>query len=421
MEKLPSKKRPTGELSKNLKSTKNRQSNLTEIFQLVRSPEKMKIEIRLDTFKNEIMISPVGKSSWRRLTDNDYGRFRLRLESLGLSVSKELVKDAINLAASENTFDTAIEWLTNEVPEHDKKPRISKFFTTYFGAEDTPYTDAVSIYLWTALAGRVLQPGIKADMVPILSGPQGAGKSTGIEAISPSPEFFTEISLHERDDNQARKMRGCLVGEIAELRGLNSREVEAIKAFITRTKEEWIPKYQEFPMTYQRRIVLIGTTNETNFLSDESGNRRWLPLRVDKINLQKLKEDRLQLWAEARDTFKQSGIQFREAEKLAKLIHSQFLIIDGWASAIQDWLSSNTLSELTTESILTTCLGFESKNITIPLQMRAGRVLRSLGFIKKQKRIGKSMKNIYVLEVLDEDTEDPQEALNEEEDDTPPF
>jgi predicted P-loop ATPase len=72
--------------------------------------------------------------------------------------------------------------------------------------------------MWTALAGRVLEPGVKADMVPILVGPQGCGKSSGVEALSPDPAFFTEISFaREDDDDLARKMRGRLVAEIARV------------------------------------------------------------------------------------------------------------------------------------------------------------------------------------------------------------
>src|SRR5690606_13267649 len=102
----------------------------------------------------------------------------------------------------------------------------------------------------------------KADMVPILVGTQGVGKSTAIAAMSPSPEFFAEVSFSEKDDDLSRKMRGKLVAEIGELRGLHSKEMESVKAFITRTHEHWIPKYREFETTFPRRLVFIGSTNK---------------------------------------------------------------------------------------------------------------------------------------------------------------
>src|SRR5690606_14634369 len=114
----------------------------------------------------------------------------------------------------------------------------------------------------------------KADMAPILVGQQGAGKSTAVAAMAPAPEFFAEISFSEKDEDLARKMRGRLVAEIGELRGLHTREQEAIKAFVSRTHENWIPKYREFAVQFPRRLVFIGTTNKDEFLADETGNRR---------------------------------------------------------------------------------------------------------------------------------------------------
>ena len=143
------------------------------------------------------------------------------------------------------------------------------------------------------VGGRVLEPGIKADMVPILVGPQGCGKSSGVEALSPDPAFFTEISFAEKDDDLARKMRGRLVAEIGELRGLNTKELESIKAFVTRTHENWIPKYREFATQFPRRPVFVGTTNEDEFLADKTGNRRWLPVEVSKVDVKAIKRDLL--------------------------------------------------------------------------------------------------------------------------------
>jgi predicted P-loop ATPase len=388
---------------KNLKPASNRQSaaDLTSIYDNVGKPNNIGYELRHDTFKDEIMISPTGRTEWRSLKDEDYARIRLKLEGLGLTgVSKELIKDAVKLKAQDYSFDSAIEWLTNEIPSWDGINRIETFTSQYFGTEDTPYTRALGLYMWTAMAGRVLEPGIKADMVPILVGEQGACKSTGIQAISPAAEFFTEISLTDRDSDQSRKMRGHLIGEIAELRGINTREVEAIKAFITRTHEEWIPKYREFSISYPRRIFLIGTTNESNFLSDDTGNRRWLPIKVREINVAEIKRDRIQLWAEARDKFLSSGILYKEVEKLSKSIYEEFMIIDPWAKIIQEWLSSNKTSEITTHSVLIDCLDFHPKNIDRRSEIRVGKALRYLGFEKKQMRLKGQTKNVYLLKAL---------------------
>ena len=112
--------------------------------------------------------------------------------------------------------------------------------------------------------GRILVPGIQADIMPILVGDQGLLKSTALAAIVPSPDFFAEINLSDKDADLARIMRGKLVVEIGELKGMRSRDIEHTKAFVTRRYEQWVPKYKEFTATYPRRAVLFGTTNEAS-------------------------------------------------------------------------------------------------------------------------------------------------------------
>ena len=131
----------------------------------------------------------------------------------------------------------------------------------YLGTADTPYTRELGRYLWSALAGRVLSPGIKADIIPVLIGRQGARKSTAIQALCPVPEAFLEVNLSERDTDLSRLMRGKLVGEVAELRGLRGKEAEHVKAFITRTHEEYVKKYQESRHSLDRKSTRLNSSH----------------------------------------------------------------------------------------------------------------------------------------------------------------
>ena len=221
-------------------------------------------------------------------------------------------------------------------------------------------------------------------MVAVLIGEQGCGKSTGVAAMCPDPNLFTEITLQTRDDDQARRMRGHLIAEISELRGINSRDEQSIKAFVSRTEENWIPKYQEFDVSYLRRITFIGTTNEITFLSDRTGNRRWLPLEVGKVDLQKIKEDCLQLWAEARDTFLTKGVQWEEAERLAKEKHINHFITDPWEEIVKDWIETNSINPLkiTTNEALINIINMDKNRITKSEQMRMTNVFKAIGLIK---------------------------------------
>jgi predicted P-loop ATPase len=361
----------------------------------LRAPSFCGIEIRFDQFRDEIMFAAEGTSDWQAFADADYSRLRIRLEKQGFKpIGREMIRDVVLLVADENPFDSAIEWLSGL--QWDGVPRIDGFLVDYFGAEASEYVTSVSRYLWTAMAGRVMAPGIKADMVPILVGRQGAGKSSGVAAMSPAPDFFAEVSFHEREDDLARKMRGRLVAEIGELRGLHTRELEHIKAFITRTHENWIPKYREFAVTFPRRLVFIGTTNQEEFLADETGNRRWLPVKVDGADVETIERDRLQLWAEARGSFEAAGVAFREAERLAKDVHEDHMIKDSWADVVSNWLDETDIltGEINREKkilsameVLIDALNFDKKQISRREELRIAKVLKALGYERGVSRV----------------------------------
>jgi len=192
-------------------------------------------------------------------------------------------------------------------------------------------------------------------MVPVLVGTQGIGKSLAIKAMS-DIDSFAVFSFYDRDDNAARKMRGCQVAEIAELTGIRSRDKEQIKEWITRTHERWTPKYKEFETTYARRMLMFGSTNDNAFLDeDASGNRRWLPLQCGQVGL--IEVDLIeahcqQLWAEGAHMFKTSGIAIYEAEQLAKNEHAAFTDEDPFEDKLINWLKFNLQEEFKLETVL---------------------------------------------------------------------
>ncbi|MDD9339585.1 MAG: VapE family protein [Providencia heimbachae] len=369
----------------------------------VMRPDFIGVDIRFDTFRDEIMLAPTGTNEWRQFSDVYYTRLRRVMEKRDFKpVGPQLIRDVVLLAAEENQFDSAIEWLNSL--EWDGVKRVEQFYHTHFGAEDTPYTRAVSLYMWSALAGRVLMPGIKADMVPILVGAQGCGKSSGVAALAPDLTFFTEISFAEKDDDLARKMRGRLVAEIGELKGLNTKDLESIKSFVTRTHENWIPKFKEFATQFPRRLLIIGTTNEDEFLADRTGNRRWLPVEVSKVNVDDITRDVLQLWAEAREMFKADGIQYEAAEFLAAQVHDKYAIKDAWLEIIEQWLDEpdlltgekpRTRSFLRAAEVLREALNLDPKNISRREQMRISNVLQNCGYKSVQRRVDGKVTRVF--------------------------
>lgn len=367
------------------------------------------IRLRFDTFRDEIMWSHYGKADWLPFQDEHNTELRQRFDMVGFKpVSKDMMRDCVHYVAVRCKFDSAIDWLRRL--EWDGVPRVERFAADYLGTEDTAYTRAVSLYLWTALAGRVLEPGVQANMVPILVGPQGARKSTAVAALVPNPDFFTEISFHENDADLARRMRGRMVGEIAELQGLRTRELESIKAFVTRAYEDWVPKYKEFATSYARRIVFVGTSNDDQFLNDSTGNRRWLPMRTDECDSEAIKRDRLQLWAEGCHLFDLLGVDYMAAEKLARDEHDQFRAVDAWEDIIARWLGSEDMDGtanadadfLRNADILQGALNISADRMKRADEMRLASVMTVLGWERTRVSLGEERPRVWVKKKVED-------------------
>jgi hypothetical protein len=336
--------------------------------------------ISLDTFLDSIMIAPHGTEEWRPLIDTDYTSLRVWLETNGNCdpIPTQMMREAVHLVAEQQKMDTAQIWLGRL--EWDGVPRVETFCPKYFGTFDREYERAAGRYLWTALVGRIMAPGCQADMVPVLVGRQGVGKSRGVQALVPVADFFTEVRLDEADDVIARKLRGVIVGEMAEMRGLRGSEIERVKAFITRTHEKWIPKYKEFATHYPRRFLLIGTTNDEEFLPADSEHRRWLPLHTSQVDVAAIKRDREQLWAEALEIWMADGIHWQGMDELAADARKNAAGSDSWIEEISVWLGDNPVAYVRLHDVMASAIGLDIRHTNRSHELRVGRALRELGY-----------------------------------------
>lgn len=372
-------------------------ASLQSMVALLARPDIVGLQVAYDEFLAAVVVRDGPGAGWRPLTDNDYTTLRLALEKRGMEApGKENTRDSVVAVAERQRFDSAIEWASGLA--HDGLCRVDTFLSDYYGVADTPYHRAVSRYLWTALAGRALVPGIKADMVPVLISGQGTGKTSSVECMAPRADTFIEINLEERDKDVARLMRGKMVGEIAELRGLAGRQAEAIRAWVSRRVEEWVPKFREFGTVLPRRLLLIGTGNNREFLDDDTGERRWLPVEVGRVDVAGVAAARDQLWAEGVALFQAGGVAWQDAQRLAAGVHADFKVQDEWTPRVAAWLALDDLDGtdgrprssrgIAVSEVLTSCLGLNVKEIALPHQRRVGKCLRALNYEKRKVRAG---------------------------------
>ena len=371
---------------------------VTNTVRAVARPDMTGLQIRHDLFRDEVMVSRPGVDEWRPLSDADMVALRMELEHIGFkSAPKELARDAAVLVASRNQFDTAILWASKL--RWDGVPRVERFMVDYLGCEDKAYTRAVGRYLWTAMAGRCMNPGVQVDMAPILHGGQGLRKSSLIRALVPSDEFFAEVDFNAKEEDTVRNLRGVLVAELAELSGLHTKALEGIKKFMTRRVEKWVPKYKEFSTYFHRRVVFVGSTNEGEILADSTGNRRWLPVDVTKADVEAVERDRDQLWAEGVALFAAGGVDWQDAEKLAAGEHDHYRIEDAWEPAVRAWLAAESLElddeaktrngdkPLTTAQVLQGAINMPVAQVDVLAKKRTVQVMSALGYVSKSVRI----------------------------------
>ena len=199
---------------------------------------------------------------------------------------------------------------------------------------------------------RIFQPGCKADCAIILESHQGAGKSTFLETLAGKEWFHDGLpDLHSKD--AAAGLRGKWIIELPELSAMRRSDVEAVKAFLSRTTERFRPAYGRTEVIEPRRCVFAGTTNRSDYLADDTGGRRFWPVAVREIDISSLQRDRDQLWAEAVHCFKQPNTKWwldaSDEVEAAKLI-MQRAADDPWEAAVLKYVE--TLPEVSTRDIL---------------------------------------------------------------------
>ena len=219
----------------------------------------------------------------RAITDADYASLTAYMEREYLLKSKEKVIDAVLTTCTANKFNPVTEWLSSL--KWDGEPRVASLLTMYLGCVPNDYNISV-LKLWMRGAiARAFEPGVKFDTMLVLKGPQGMGKSEFLRKMAHDPDWFHDNFNTVEGDAAAEKLRGMWIVEIAELLAVkNAKEVEGVKSFITSRIDKYRPKYARETEARPRVCVFSGSTNSDSFLTDPTGNRRFLIIECHPEN-----------------------------------------------------------------------------------------------------------------------------------------
>jgi putative DNA primase/helicase len=263
----------------------------------------------------------------------------------GVHIRKNDVFDAVRRVAAEYRFHPVTAYLHDL--RWDGVPRIDYFSSTYLGAKPTRYNCEVGRrWLFSAVA-RVERPGTKADCMVVVEGPQGKKKSSAIRALF-EPWFTDQLSEIGSKDSSL-ELRGIWCAEHSELDTMGRVDASRIKSFMSRQEDRFRPPYGRVPITEPRQNVFAGTSNDHEWNKDPTGGRRFWPIVCGTIDIDRLKADRDQLWAEALDRYLKGMAQWwidDSDKELMSLVEEQVEARyqrDAWESVIEAWLHSSTV------------------------------------------------------------------------------
>lgn len=385
-----------------------KEGSMTNVELVLENEQELPARPFREEFSFSLMKEQAGKiSSW---TDDDTTELVSWIEKhFKFAPSQRATTNAIMSFSKKHSRNLVKERL--ESVKWDGKPRLDTLFIDTLGVEDDPagYSRAVTRRWLVGAVKRVYEPGCKFEMVPMLTGAQGIGKSTLVRRLA-TPMFFNGGLQGMKDKDDKINLLGNWIIELGEITAFKRSTIEDIKQFISDQEDKYREPYGKLSVPHPRKSVFIGTTNEKEFLKDSTGNRRFFPLecsgeriKLDPKNPASLTDDYiLQVLAEAREAY-QAGEKCYiepadgaiyshsiEAQKAAKiedpfeetvlnflnsLVPGNFHELEPWAqrhvvqgkkpgtvSSLQ-WKQRKLLAETTNKEILTVAFGYDPKDI----------------------------------------------------------
>lgn len=381
--------------------------NVFNVLTVMREHPQWSNTFAYDVFAQRKMVmkripSTTGKFKEREIRDSDYTDVVSWFNRNGFpSATKTTICDCVDAICNENIISPVKHFLLDLVEKEpataDDDALLDVWLERFFGVQpkddrERIYVSAVGRKWLISAAARAISAGCKADGVLILEGKQGAGKSTALRILS-GDEWFGDALPHMGTKDASDYLRGKWIVELAELSNVNKAEVEIVKAFVSRTEERFRPAYGRSEITYPRHCVFAGTTNKSDYLRDETGNRRFWPVKCGGIDLNGLRENRERLLRAAVQAYlgKENWWLEGEAEEVAREQQENRLSVDEWHGIIEAHVGS--MRDVSITDIATLALGLEKSRIGRLEQNRISAILTQLGYVRNGRFTGGEFKS----------------------------
>ena len=396
-----------------LKLTRNREmkieGTLHNLILILEKDDRLGGLFWLNDSSNQVVMSrgaPWPGSNRDEFVDADSSELAAWLQHpdrYGMKCSDDTVLKAVIAVARRYRRHPIREYLTSL--KWDGKPRIETMLMDMFGAEDNKYSRQASMCFMVGAVARVLwmdpkNPalGAKVDFMLVLEGQQGKQKSTALGELFDT-RWFVETSESPTGKDFYQVIQGCWGVEIGEMDSFGKADVTAVKVAITRRTDKFRAPYERMPNSYRRECIFVGTTNDSQYLKDATGGRRFLPVRADgDVDVPRIIAERDQLWAEAVQCFL-AGFKFWVLPDDAPAEQAARYISDSWEARIERWLAgkfrktregdevapprlmlhAGAVEWTTTDELLEWAIGMDPAKHTKADQMRISAIMKRLG------------------------------------------
>lgn len=312
----------------------------------------------------------------------------------GYEPALTVTSNAVRVVAARHPYHPVRDYLTRL--KWDGTPRLDKMLQDLVGVVEAPLNAALGRKWALSCVARVMVPGCKVDTVIILVGPQGSLKSSFLEVMAVDKEWFSDSLIDMRNKDAYQVLQGVWIYELAEMYSTKRSDNSAVKAYLASKKDRFRRSYGRNTEVIHRQTVFVGSTNETEFLTDPTGARRFWPVRVGKIDLAETRLQRDQLWAEALVAYKNKEQWWLTADEAQELSDEseRYHQADPWEEPIREYLIGMRLT--TTSELLTKAIERDKGSQHRGDQMRMAGILARLGWTKCRRRVDNERKWVWV-------------------------
>lgn len=298
-------------------------------------------------------IQVTGPLPWDRPKDNKFWRdadtaqLKALIDVRYVPFSSRNHEVSFTKVADDRRFHPVRDYL-DSLPVWDGKKRIDDILIKYLSADDTDYVRTVTRKTFVAAVARIYKPGTKFDSVLVLDGIQGIGKSTLFKDLVGDEYYSETLSLTDMNDKSgAEKLQGFWIMEIAELAGMKKADIEKVKAFLSTSDDKYRPSYGKTVESHPRQCIIIASVNgERGYLRDITGNRRFWVVKLNQKEQKKTwrftKEDRDQIWAEAKHYYQKGEKLYLEGDMIsaAEEVQRDAMEVDERQGMVEEYLDT---------------------------------------------------------------------------------